>query len=67
VWRCSAGGGLAVVTDIQMGILQYGRTMGSEEGSTLVDDDDWRERLTVWGKEAVVAVIISDSFRRRHG
>jgi hypothetical protein len=62
-----SGEGSVMVVSIQRGLLQYGRTKGSEEGSTLVDDDDWRERLTVWGKEAVVAVIISDSFRRRHG
>jgi hypothetical protein len=33
----------------------------------LVDDDDRRERLTVWGKEAVAAVIIGDIFRCRRG
>jgi hypothetical protein len=34
------GEGSAVVVGVQRGLLQYGRTMGSEEGSTLVDDDD---------------------------
>jgi hypothetical protein len=64
------GEGSAVVVGVQRGLLQYGRTMGSEEGSTLVDDDDQRERLTVWGKEATTAPIFGDSdcgFRRRHG
>jgi hypothetical protein len=41
------GEGSTVVADIQGGLLQYRRTTGSEEGSTLVDDDDRREGLTV--------------------
>jgi hypothetical protein len=35
-----SGEGSAMVVSIQRGLLQYGRTKGSEEGSTLVDDDD---------------------------
>jgi hypothetical protein len=35
-----SGEGSAMVVSIQWGLLQYGRTKGSEEGSTLVDDDD---------------------------
>jgi hypothetical protein len=60
-----SGEGSVMVVSIQRGLLQYGRTKGSEEGSTLVDDDDWRERLTVRGKEAAAVAISGDSIDER--
>jgi hypothetical protein len=55
------GEGSVVVADIQGGLLQYERTTGSEEGSTLVDNDDQREGRTMRGEEAAAAAIFGDS------
>jgi hypothetical protein len=71
--RCSCSwrrGGLRGGHRRPKGALVVREDHGGEEGSTLVDDDHRRERLTMLGKEAEAAVIFGDSdggFRRRRG